>query len=97
MPLPPRCHAAGLSTVGRWDGWGETWVPVARSLPRSPPPASFLTAGAKGKKLGQAVKPPVVSWTELLPPPPSASELSRCTQEEEEEEEEDEEEEAASG
>ncbi|XP_072740943.1 roundabout homolog 3 [Ciconia boyciana] len=49
-----------------------------------------------GKKLGQAVKPPVVSWTELLPPPPSASELSRCTQEEEEEEE-DEEEEAASG
>ncbi|XP_026719365.1 roundabout homolog 3 [Athene cunicularia] len=49
-----------------------------------------------GKKLGQAVKPPVVSWTELLPPPPSASELSRCTQEEEEEEE-DEEEEAARG
>ncbi|KFV71469.1 Roundabout 2, partial [Dryobates pubescens] len=44
--------------------------------------------GAKGKRLGQAVKPPVVSWTELLPPPPSASELSQCTQEEEEEEEE---------
>ncbi|RMB92078.1 hypothetical protein DUI87_31607 [Hirundo rustica rustica] len=53
--------------------------------------------GAKAK-LGQAVKPPVVSWTELLPPPPSASELSQCTQEEEkEEEEEDEEEEAAGG
>ncbi|XP_063273830.1 roundabout homolog 3 [Prinia subflava] len=55
--------------------------------------------GAKAK-LGQAVKPPVVSWTELLPPPPSASELSQCTQEEEEEkeeEEEDEEEEAARG
>ncbi|XP_068274217.1 roundabout homolog 3 [Nyctibius grandis] len=48
-------------------------------------------------KLGQVVKPPVVSWTELLPPPPSASELSRCAQEEEEEEEEDEEEEAAGG
>ncbi|XP_066059395.1 roundabout homolog 3 [Chamaea fasciata] len=53
--------------------------------------------GAKAK-LGQPVKPPVVSWTELLPPPPSASELSQCTQEEEkEEEEEDEEEEAAGG
>ncbi|GAB0199876.1 roundabout 3 [Grus japonensis] len=50
-------------------------------------------AGAKGKKLGQAVKPPAVSWMELLPPPPSASELSRCAQEEEE----DEEEEAAGG
>ncbi|XP_074707142.1 roundabout homolog 3 [Strix uralensis] len=49
-----------------------------------------------GKKLGQAVKPPVVSWTELLPPPPSASELSRCAQEEEDEEE-DEEEEAPGG
>ncbi|XP_068028053.1 roundabout homolog 3 [Anomalospiza imberbis] len=53
--------------------------------------------GARAK-LGQAVKPPVVSWTELLPPPPSASELSQCAQEEEkEEEEEDEEEEAAGG
>ncbi|KFO61605.1 Roundabout 2, partial [Corvus brachyrhynchos] len=51
--------------------------------------------GAKAK-LGQAVKPPVVSWTELLPPPPSASELSQCTQEEEKEEEE-EDEEAARG
>ncbi|XP_031989513.1 roundabout homolog 3 isoform X2 [Corvus moneduloides] len=51
--------------------------------------------GAKAK-LGQAVKPPVVSWTELLPPPPSASELSQCTQEEEKEEEE-EDEEAAGG
>ncbi|XP_037265976.1 LOW QUALITY PROTEIN: roundabout homolog 3 [Falco rusticolus] len=49
-----------------------------------------------GKKLGQAVKPPAVSWTELLPPPPSASELSQCAQEDEEEEEE-EEEEAARG
>nr|XP_054503372.1 roundabout homolog 3 [Agelaius phoeniceus] len=49
-------------------------------------------------KLGQAVKAPAVSWTELLPPPPSASELSQCAQEEEkEEEEEDEEEEAARG
>ncbi|XP_033925510.1 roundabout homolog 3 [Melopsittacus undulatus] len=55
------------------------------------PPASFLTTGTKGKKLGQAVKPPAISWTELLPPPPSASELSRCAQEEQEEEEEDEE------
>ncbi|NXT87170.1 ROBO2 protein, partial [Anhinga rufa] len=54
------------------------------------PPASFLTAGAKGKKLGQAVKLPAVSWTELLPPPPSASELSQCTQEEEDEEEDEE-------
>ncbi|XP_064253699.1 roundabout homolog 3 [Passer domesticus] len=53
--------------------------------------------GARAK-LGQAVKPPAVSWTELLPPPPSASELSQCAQEEEkEEEEEDEEEEAARG
>ncbi|XP_053819431.1 roundabout homolog 3 [Vidua chalybeata] len=53
--------------------------------------------GARAK-LGQAVKPPAVSWTELLPPPPSASELSQCAQEEEkEEEEEDEEEEAAGG
>ncbi|NXY18328.1 ROBO2 protein, partial [Atrichornis clamosus] len=51
--------------------------------------ASLLGAGAKAK-LGQAVKPPVVSWTELLPPPPSASELSQCTQEEEKEEEEEE-------
>ncbi|XP_014744231.1 PREDICTED: roundabout homolog 3 [Sturnus vulgaris] len=41
--------------------------------------------GAKAK-LGQAVKPPAVSWTELLPPPPSASELSQCAQEEEKEE-----------
>ncbi|KAM6191116.1 roundabout homolog 3 [Sarcoramphus papa] len=56
----------------------------------------YAGGGAKGKKLGQAVKPPVVSWTELLPPPPSASELSQCAQEEEEEEE-DEEEEAAGG
>ena len=72
-------------------------MPVVWSPPRSPPPASFLATGAKGKKLGQAVKPPVVSWTELLPPPPSASELSQCAQEEEEEEEEDEEEEAAGG
>ncbi|KAM6334352.1 LOW QUALITY PROTEIN: roundabout homolog 3 [Alca torda] len=60
------------------------------------PPASRGRAehGAKRKKLGQAVKPPAVSWTELLPPPPSASELSQCAQEEEEE---DEEEEAAGG
>ncbi|XP_019325927.1 PREDICTED: roundabout homolog 3 [Aptenodytes forsteri] len=46
---------------------------------------------------GQAVTPPAVSWTELLPPPPSASELSRCAQEEEEEDEEEEEEEEAAG
>ncbi|KAM6107605.1 roundabout homolog 3 [Pterocles gutturalis] len=59
-------------------------------------PHSRAEHGAKGKKLGQAVKLPVVSWTELLPPPPSASELSRCAQEEEEEEE-DEEEEPAGG
>ncbi|NWX79624.1 ROBO2 protein, partial [Alca torda] len=53
------------------------------------PPASRGRAehGAKRKKLGQAVKPPAVSWTELLPPPPSASELSQCAQEEEEEDE----------
>ncbi|KAM6400271.1 roundabout homolog 3 [Rhynochetos jubatus] len=61
-----------------------------------PPPASFLTAGAKGKKMEQVVKPLAVSWTELLPPLPSASELSHCAQEEEEEEE-NEEEEAAGG
>ncbi|NXW38852.1 ROBO2 protein, partial [Phaetusa simplex] len=60
------------------------------SPPRSPTLASFLAAGAKRKKLGQAVKPPAVSWTELLPPPPSASELSQCAQEEEEEEDEEE-------
>lgn len=66
------------------------------ALPTAPP-ASLLGTGAKAK-LGQAVKPPAVSWTELLPPPPSASELSQCAQEEEkEEEEEDEEEEAAGG
>ncbi|KAL9825753.1 roundabout homolog 3 isoform 3-T3 [Geothlypis trichas] len=59
--------------------------------------ASLLGTGARAK-LGQAVKPPAVSWTELLPPPPSASELSQCAQEEEKgEEEEDEEEEAARG
>ncbi|NWS16837.1 ROBO2 protein, partial [Pachyramphus minor] len=51
--------------------------------------ASLLAAGAKAK-LGQAVKLPAVSWTELLPPPPSASELSQCTQEKEEEEDEEE-------
>ncbi|XP_061869889.1 roundabout homolog 3 [Colius striatus] len=51
-------------------------------------PRGWAEHGAKAKKLGQAVKPPAVSWTELLPPPPSASELSRCTQEEEEEDEE---------
>ncbi|XP_017664939.1 PREDICTED: roundabout homolog 3 [Lepidothrix coronata] len=61
-------------------------------------PRGWAEHGAKAK-LGQAVKLPAVSWTELLPPPPSASELSQCTQEkeEEEEEEEDEEEEAARG
>ncbi|XP_064029469.1 roundabout homolog 3 [Pogoniulus pusillus] len=58
-------------------------------------PHGWTEQGAKGKKLGHAVKPPVVNWTELLPPPPSASELSQCTQEEEEEE--DEEEAAAQG
>ncbi|KAM9369930.1 roundabout homolog 3 [Phaethornis superciliosus] len=68
-----------------------------------PAPRSRTEHGAKGMKLGQSVKPPVVnwmevkppvvSWTDLLPPPPSASELSRCAQEEEE----DEEEEAAGG
>lgn len=57
-----------------------------------PPPASFLPTGTKRKKLGQAVKPPAISWTELLPPPPSASELSRCAQEEQDEEEEEDEE-----
>ncbi|KAJ7410204.1 Roundabout 3 [Pitangus sulphuratus] len=60
-------------------------------------PRGWAEHGAKAK-LGQVVKLPAVSWTELLPPPPSASELSQCTQEkEEEEEEEDEEEEAAGG
>ncbi|XP_074891107.1 roundabout homolog 3 [Buteo buteo] len=60
------------------------------------PQASRGRAEHGRAKLGQAVKPPAVSWTELLPPPPSASELSQCAQEEEEEEE-DEEEEAARG
>ncbi|KAM6043177.1 roundabout homolog 3 isoform 3-T3 [Chlamydotis macqueenii] len=60
-------------------------------------PRGWAEHGAKGKKLGQAVKPPTVSWTELLPPPPSASELSQCTQEEEEEEEEEDQEEEAAG
>ncbi|KAM9217008.1 roundabout homolog 3 [Leptosomus discolor] len=70
--------------------------PPPMDAPAPQAPRSRAEHGAKGKKLGQAVKPPVVSWTELLPPPPSASELSRCAQEEEEEEE-DEEEEAAGG
>ncbi|XP_016159324.1 PREDICTED: roundabout homolog 3 [Ficedula albicollis] len=62
------------------------------------PFSQYGTSYPGGAKLGQAVKPPAVSWTELLPPPPSASELSQCAQEEErEEEEEDEEEEAARG
>ncbi|XP_053943004.1 roundabout homolog 3 [Cuculus canorus] len=65
--------AAGLQPV-------ETLVPQA--------PRVWAEHGAKGRKLGQAVKPPAVSWMEMLPPPPSASELSRCTQEEEEEEDE---------
>ncbi|XP_030361101.1 roundabout homolog 3 [Strigops habroptila] len=57
-----------------------------------PPPMDVPAPQApRGKKLGQAVKPPAISWTELLPPPPSASELSRCAQEELEEEDEDEE------
>ncbi|KAM9519817.1 roundabout homolog 3 [Guaruba guarouba] len=60
-------------------------VPAPQAPRSRPPPASFLTTGTKGKKLGQAVKPPAISWTELLPPPPSASELSHCAQEEEEE------------
>ncbi|XP_051494263.1 roundabout homolog 3 [Apus apus] len=60
-------------------------------------PHGRVEHGAKGTKLGQTVKPPVVtwtevkppvvSWTELLPPPPSDSELSHCAQEEDEEEE----------
>ncbi|KAK4809408.1 hypothetical protein QYF61_009663 [Mycteria americana] len=70
--------------------------PQPMDAPAPQVPRGRAEHGAKGKKLGQAVKPPAVSWTELLPPPPSASELSQCTQEEEEEEE-DEEEEAASG
>ncbi|XP_054251693.1 LOW QUALITY PROTEIN: roundabout homolog 3 [Indicator indicator] len=70
-------------------------APQPMDVPTPQAPRGWTEQGAKGKKLGQAVKPPVVSWTELLPPPPSASELSQCTQEEEEEEEE--EEEAAQG
>ncbi|CAM9828183.1 unnamed protein product [Bubo scandiacus] len=73
---------------------GGVPLPMDALAPQAP--RSRAEHGAKGKKLGQAVKPPVVSWTELLPPPPSASELSRCAQEEEDEEE-DEEEEAAGG
>ncbi|KAM6238354.1 roundabout homolog 3 [Porphyrio hochstetteri] len=92
-PQAPRSWAEHGRAVGRL---GETcrWRDPLPALPL-PSLASFLAAGAKGKKLGQAVKPPAVSWMELLPPPPSASELSQCTQEGEEEEEEDEEEEAA--
>ncbi|XP_042656481.1 roundabout homolog 3 [Tyto alba] len=67
--------------------------PTDAAVPQAP--RGRAEHGVKGKKLGQAVKPPAVSWTELLPPPPSASELSRCAQEEEEQE--DEEEEAAGG
>ncbi|KAM6234885.1 roundabout homolog 3 [Spheniscus humboldti] len=70
--------------------------PQMMDAPAPQAPRGRAEHGAKGKKLGQAVKPPAVSWTELLPPPPSASELSRCAQEEEEEDEE-EEEEAAGG
>ncbi|XP_059685521.1 roundabout homolog 3 [Gavia stellata] len=69
-------------------------VPQPMDAPAPQVPRGRAEHGAKGKKLGQAVKPPAVSWTELLPPPPSASELSQCAQEEEEE---DEEEEAAGG
>ncbi|XP_054659154.1 roundabout homolog 3 [Grus americana] len=68
-------------------------VPPPMDAPAPQAPRGWAEHGAKGKKLGQAVKPPAVSWMELLPPPPSASELSRCAQEEEE----DEEEEAAGG
>ncbi|XP_054079254.1 roundabout homolog 3 [Rissa tridactyla] len=91
-PAPPASR--GRAEHGRAVGWvGGT----QGSPPRSPTLASFLAAGAKRKKLGQAVKAPAVSWTELLPPPPSASELSQCAQEEEEEEEEEDEEEEAAG
>ncbi|XP_061332166.1 roundabout homolog 3 [Pezoporus flaviventris] len=83
-PQAPRSRVVGW--VGGHMGAGGT-VPSPQ-----PPPASFLTTGTKGKKLGQAVKPPAISWTELLPPPPSASELSHCTQEEQEEEEDEDEE-----
>ncbi|XP_058674973.1 roundabout homolog 3 [Ammospiza caudacuta] len=76
-----------------YSGGGSQPVDAAASQV----PRGRAEHGARAK-LGQAVKPPAVSWTELLPPPPSASELSQCAQEEEkEEEEEDEEEEAARG
>lgn len=79
---------AVLSMVGWWGGWGDTAMGAGGVvLSPQPAPTSFHTVGAKGKKLGQAVKPPAVSWMELLPPPPSASELSHCAREEEEEEE----------
>ncbi|XP_039940845.1 roundabout homolog 3 [Hirundo rustica] len=83
----------GRAEHGRVVGWVGAHVGARGAVPSpQPPPASLLGTGAKAK-LGQAVKPPVVSWTELLPPPPSASELSQCTQEEEKEEEEEDEEE----
>ncbi|XP_027753590.1 roundabout homolog 3 [Empidonax traillii] len=76
-----------------YPGMGPQLIDAAASQA----PRGWAEHGAKAK-LGQPVKLPAVSWTELLPPPPSASELSQCTQEkEEEEEEEDEEEEAAGG
>ncbi|XP_028943301.1 roundabout homolog 3-like, partial [Antrostomus carolinensis] len=90
MDVPPPQAPCGRAEHGRMVGWVEDTPMGAGGVVLSSQPAltSFHAVGAKGKKLGQVVKPPVVSWMELLPPPPSASELSRCAQEEEEEQEE---------